>query len=208
MNKTRCAIRYMNEDQERMTSATATTQSKTGISWSTWLKEHGSKLLLFARQQTRSLADAEDVLQDSLIKLAKKVSEGVFDGGQEAWLPYLYTAIRRCAIDLGRKSDRRGKREEKVEMERQFETGGQVDPWFSSAAADDEAKEYIEAALKELPTKFSEVIVMKVWGGRTFAEIGEALEISQNTAASRYRYGLAALRKQLAQVRKEGNLSL
>lgn len=197
----------MDEDQKLMTNATASTQPQE-VTWGAWLKEHGSRLLLFARQQTRSQADAEDVLQDALVKLARKVSEGTFDGGQPAWLPYLYTAIRRCAIDLGRKEDRRGKREEKVEMERQQETGGKVDPWFDSAAADDESRSFIERGLKELPEKFSEVIVMKIWGEQTFAEIGEALDISQNTAASRYRYGLEALRKQLAQIRNEGNLSL
>lgn len=176
------------------------------VAWGTWLKEHGSKLLLFARQQTRSLADAEDVLQDALVKLARKEEAGVFDGGQAAWLPYLYTAIRRCAIDLGRKDDRRGKREEKVELDKRRETGGKTDPWFDSGAADDEARTFIEAGLKELPQKFAEVIIMKVWGERTFAEIGEALEISQNTAASRYRYGLEALRKQLAKARSGGDL--
>lgn len=196
----------MDEDQESMTSATA--QINTEVTWGTWLKEHGSRLLLFARQQTRSQADAEDVLQDALVKLARKVSEGTFDGGQASWLPYLYTSIRRCAIDLGRKSDRRGKREEKVEMERQYETGGKFDPWFDSNSADEETRGYLELGLKTLPKKFSEVIIMKVWGEKTFAEIGDALEISQNTAASRYRYGLEALRKQLAQDRKEGNLSL
>lgn len=198
----------MIEDPDKMTSATARAQVKQEMTWSAWLNEHGSKLLLFARQQTRSLADAEDVLQESLVKLARKVGESTFDGGQEAWLPYLYTTIRRCAIDLGRKSDRRGKREEKVEMERLYETGGKVDPWFDSEAADDEARVYLEAGLKALPQKFSEVIVMKVWGECTFAEIGESLDISQNTAASRYRYGLEALRKQLAQARNEGNISL
>ena len=36
---------------------------------------------------------------------------------------------------------------------------------------------------------------MKIWNELTFAEIGQALGISQNTAASRYRYALAALKK-------------
>jgi len=39
------------------------------------------------------------------------------------------------------------------------------------------------------------VITLKIWGGLTFAEIAAALEIPANTAASRYRYGLAELRK-------------
>ena len=64
----------------------------------------------------------------------------------------------------------------------------------------------LESSLRDLPSKFSEVIVMKIWGGRTFAEIGETLGISMNTAASRYRYGIEALRKRLTGARIRGDL--
>jgi RNA polymerase sigma-70 factor (ECF subfamily) len=40
---------------------------------------------------------------------------------------------------------------------------------------------------------------MKIWGGLTFAQIGEALNVSLNTAASRYRYALARLQTDLTQ---------
>lgn len=179
---------------------------KPGASWGEWLSEHGAKLLLFARQQTRSHADAEDVLQEALVKLAKKVNDGTFDGGPPAWLTYVYTSIRRCAIDLGRKNDRRSIREEKVESEKRFQSNGLVDPWFESLSAIGESQQAIELALKELPGKFSEVIVLKIWGEQTFVEVGEQLEISKNTAASRYRYGLEALRKLLSQARRSGDL--
>ena len=92
----------------------ASKQSKTSSQFRPWLEEHGSKFLLFARQQTRSIADAEDVLQDALVKLARKVEEGSFVGGQDAWIAFIYTQIRREAIDLGRKDDRRRKREANV----------------------------------------------------------------------------------------------
>ena len=49
---------------------------------------------------------------------------------------------------------------------------------------------------------------MKVWGERTFAQLGEALGISQNTAASRYRYGLEALKRELSSARRKGDLSI
>ena len=85
--------------------------------WREWLREHGPKLLLFARQQTRRQEDAEDILQEALVKLARKVDEGSFVGGQGAWMPFLYTQVRREAIDLGRRNDRRKKREEAVSPE-------------------------------------------------------------------------------------------
>jgi RNA polymerase sigma-70 factor (ECF subfamily) len=163
-------------------------------------------MLLFARNQTRSAEDAEDVLQDALVKLAQKVGDGSFDGGQESWKPYLYTAIRRLAIDLGRKNDRRSKREEKSEADRRGQTDGLADPWFDSDFSSDETRLLLEENLKKLPQKFSEVIIMKIWGERTFAEIGETLGVSLNTVASRYRYGLEHLRKSLASSRLQDDI--
>ncbi|NNC89683.1 MAG: sigma-70 family RNA polymerase sigma factor [Akkermansiaceae bacterium] len=173
--------------------------------WREWLVEHGDKLLLFARQQTRRQADAEDVLQEALVKLARKVEKGEFVGGREAWMPFMYTQIRREAIDLGRRNDRRRKREERVVGD-ELGLKGSEDDWFEGAGYDEERRQMMEGALQELPKKFSEVIVMKIWGGRTFAEIGEILDISMNTAASRYRYGIEALRKKLTGARLRGDL--
>ena len=51
--------------------------------------------------------------------------------------------------------------------------------------------------LAELPVDQREVIVLKIWHRRTFEEIGDLLEISPNTAAGRYRYGLQKLKVRL-----------
>jgi len=53
----------------------------------------------------------------------------------------------------------------------------------------------LEAALKTLSDKESEVVVLSVWSGMSFAEIAEVTECSKSTAASRYRYALEKLRK-------------
>jgi RNA polymerase sigma-70 factor (ECF subfamily) len=74
-------------------------------------------------------------------------------------------------------------------------------PLFEGGASQEETRRILIESMKTLPKKFAEVISMKLWGERTFAEIGESLEISLNTAASRYRYGIEALRKQLATAR-------
>lgn len=176
--------------------------------WREWLEAHGPKLLLFARQQTRSHQDAEDVLQDALVKLIEKIRHNEFVGGPEAWQPYLYTAIRRLAIDLSRRDDRRKRREDNVGADTEEEQRSEFHPWFESESSDDETRIQLEQKLKELPEKLAEVIVMKIWGERTFAEIGEILGISQNTAASRYRYGLEALKRSLGSARRRGDLSI
>ena len=48
--------------------------------------------------------------------------------------------------------------------------------------------------LAALPQEQREVIVLKIWHEHTFEEVGELLDISPNTAAGRYRYGLQKLR--------------
>jgi RNA polymerase sigma-70 factor (ECF subfamily) len=182
--------------------------SPASAAWRAWLDEHAPKLFLFAKNQTRTHEDAQDVLQDAIVKLVDKIRAGEFVGGQEAWQPYLYTTIRRLAIDLSRKDDRRKRRENHVSEDIESDQYESFHPWFDSADSDDETRGQLETALKTLPEKFSSVIIMKIWGDRTFAEIGEALEISQNTAASRYRYGLEALKRELASARKRGDLSI
>ncbi len=198
----------MDPDNDEVSSLPATSLSPSTQAWRDWLAENGPRLILFARQQTRSAEDAEDIVQDALVKLVEKLEAGEFVGGQEAWIPYLFTAIRRLAIDLGRRDDRRKRREDVVGGEVESDQKEAFHPWFESESSDDETRQLLEAGLKELPPKFAEVVVMKVWGERTFAEIGEALEISPNTAASRYRYGLEALKKKLSSARRKGDLSI
>jgi len=190
-----------------MPPATAAPEA-TPSEWREWLEMHGPKMLLFARQQTRSHEDAEDVLQDALVKLVEKIRNDEFIGGSAAWQPYLYTTIRRLSIDLGRRDDRRRRREDTVGLQAGEERQQAFHPWFESESSDDEVRSQLEEKLKELPEKFSEVIVMKIWGERTFAEIGEILDISPNTAASRYRYGLEALKRSLRGARRRGDLSI
>ena len=52
-------------------------------------------------------------------------------------------------------------------------------------------------SLRELSREQREVIVLKIWHGHTFEEIGELLAISPNTAAGRYRYGINKIKKHL-----------
>lgn len=159
--------------------------------WRTWLHEHGKRLMLFARQQTRCEADAQDVLQSALVKTWK--THDAPPDGRVASLAY--TNIRRCAIDLARSNERRRRREEEALIAGHVD-GGELVSWFT--LPEDDTSRALQVALSKIPDKFREVITLKIWGEQTFDEIGKALEISPNTAASRYRYGMEALRKHLS----------
>ena len=152
--------------------------------WRAWLDAHTAKLLLYARQQTRSVADAEDVLQDALIDSWQKA------GAQAPPLPLVFATIRRRAIDQARSNDRRARREQADESE----------PWFAPEIEPRDHQRLLEDAVKTLTPIYREVITLKVWGGLTFREIAETIGVPLNTAASRYRYALDELRSLLKEV--------
>jgi len=155
--------------------------------WKSWLEEYGGRLMLFARQQTRCEADAEDVMQAALVK-TWKTHQGEPD---RQVVSLAYTNIKRCAIDLARSIERRRKREDEAIQE-----GGELVTWFE--LPEDDTSRQLQVALAKIPEKFREVITLKIWGEQTFEEIGRTLEISPNTAASRYRYGMDGLRRCLS----------
>ena len=151
--------------------------------WEQWLAQHAPRLLLFARQQTRFEADAQDLVQEAVVECWHRQANGAPPAPR-----MVFATIRRRAIDLGRSEDRRAGREAVAAREI-------PQAWFDGGVEDRERSRLIQEAMSKLPGIYREVVTLKMWGELTFAEIAEALEIPANTAASRYRYGLAELRK-------------
>lgn len=69
--------------------------------------------------------------------------------------------------------------------------------WFEREPDETPAERAAMRCLSELPVEQREVIVLKVWHGCTFEEIGGLLDISPNTAAGRYRYGIQKIKAKL-----------
>jgi RNA polymerase sigma-70 factor (ECF subfamily) len=144
---------------------------------------HAPALLLFARQQVACEADARDLVQEAVVESWRRQNAGA-----PPPLGLVYATIRRRAIDLARRNDRRADREAAAGL-------ASEQCWFDSGADEQERNQLIQKAMHSLPEIYRDVLTLKVWGGLTFAEIALALEIPANTAASRYRYGLTEMRK-------------
>ncbi len=155
--------------------------------WKEYFEGWGPSLLLFARQQTGSLAEAEDVVQEAFVKVWKTYGQK-----HPVTKSLLYTTVRTIAIDRARSHNRRKQRENRVWAE------GEGDSiWFQRTLETRERHSLLEQAIRQLSKDQREVLVLKIWGELTFEEIAQTLEISANTAASRYRYALEHLRKHL-----------
>jgi len=151
--------------------------------WAQWLARYAPALLLFARQQTGGEADARDLVQDAVVESWRRQ-----DNGAPPPLGLVYATIRHRAVDLARRNERRLDREVAAHLDR-------PPCWFDSGLDERERDMLIQKAMSNLPEIYRAVVTLKVWGGLTFGEIAETLEIPANTAASRYRYGLIELRK-------------
>jgi len=166
------------KDREEVMENVATHEN-----WRSCFAELGPGLLLFARQWVRSAADAEDIVQEAFVKFWRR-NHSIDNRA------LLYATVRSIALDFIRRDSRRARREQIVVADSEQS----VEPEF---AFQDETQMALASALDHLPHDQREVVVMKIWNELTFAEIGEALGISLNTAASRYRYALAGLKRVL-----------
>ena len=151
----------------------------------TLYEQHGRVLLAYAFSLLRNRSAAEDVLHHVFTKLLQR---GVAINGQP--LHYLYRAIRNTALNHRR------------QRARESELAPSAS-WLESAPGLDEAGLALQTALAELPDEQREVMILHVWGHMTFEEVAGALDISPNTAASRYRYALAKLKERLRPLAKE-----
>jgi len=150
-----------------------------------WYAEHGPALLAYARSFGLSHCVAEDLIHRVFLKLLEKPWD------IEEVRPYLFRAVRNSALNEHRETKR------EVELSEQ-------EPWFENRCVSREAELDLRFALRELPPEQREVMIMHVWGGLTFMEIGSVLATSPNTVAARYRYALNALRRRLQPAREVG----
>ena len=151
--------------------------------WKAWFAKHGSRLLLFARQQARCADDAEDLVQEAFVRIWR-----LYGHTGEVSPTLVYRAIRRLAIDWARSLDSRKKREEKVFLATPFASS------FDRGLERNERKDALLQAVERLPPEQKEVLTLKIWAELTFDEIARTLDLSLNTVASRYRYALSKLK--------------
>ena len=153
-----------------------------------------AELILYGRALGLGHGEAEDVLQETFLALMQMVSPPAKPEH------YCVRSFRNRALNYRRTLWRRLTREWEVFADGHLLGNGLH--WFEKSPeqtrAENALQEATVRALAELPVDQREVIVLKIWHGCTFEEIGGLLDIPPNTVAGRYRYGLQKLKSKLA----------
>jgi RNA polymerase sigma-70 factor (ECF subfamily) len=139
---------------------------------------HGRALLAYACAFLHDPSEAEDVLHQVFLQLLRDGRTGIESPG------YLFRAVRNRVLNHLRGRSREVALDEAADGRAQ---------WLESPSHSTETALALQSALGTLPEEQREVIVLRVWGQLTFEEVAAVVGVSPNTAASRYRYGLAKL---------------
>ena len=139
-----------------------------------------ARLLRYSSTITRTREEAEDVLQSSLLRLARKPKQ--LSSATRPW-SYLLRLVRNEAYDqLYRKK--------RVDL---FDKAPSIPDPIETSFDNWERSEAVHRAIRELPVAQAEVVTLKIWEGMSFREIAEVTEEPLHTIASRYRYAMGKL---------------
>jgi len=146
---------------------------------------HLRRLYGVAYRMTGNAADAEDLVQDTLLRAWRGFDRFQPGTNLRAWL---HTILQRVRVDQLRRKGRR------PPMEELGETEPAVPPPQDALASGAEA---LERALGGLPEVFRTAVVLRDVEELSYAEIAEALRVPIGTVMSRIHRGRARLRAAL-----------
>jgi RNA polymerase sigma-70 factor, ECF subfamily len=143
------------------------------------------------RRVVRDPAQSEEVAQEVLVEVWRTATR--FDPSQGKALTWILTMAHRRAVDRVRSAQAAADREERVgKLERT--------PAFDEVAEVVETKleqEQVRRALAQLTPLQREAVTLAYYGGHTYREVAELLDVPLGTVKTRLRDGLIRLRDML-----------
>lgn len=161
-----------------------------------------SRVYTYIMCKVRNQALAEDVFQDTFIKVINTIKKGKYND-EGKFLPWVMRIAHNLIIDHYRKNARMPF----IKGSDDFDIFDIIKSPDSNVHEDIEKEQIlsdIKGLIKFLPDDQKEVLMMRLYYDMSFKEISESTNVSINTALGRMRYALINLRK----MAEEKNLSL
>jgi RNA polymerase sigma-70 factor (ECF subfamily) len=176
------------------------------------VRRHRTPVFNFILRFTGNRARAEDVLQETWLKVVRSAPEYEPKARFTTWL---YTIARNLCVDTARKESYRQATSLEAPVGGEDGDGGRplgealpdggMNP--ERGAYNSRVRPLLERALAGLPEEQREVFLLREYSGIPFKEIAEVTGVSENTVKSRMRYALEGLRRRLGELGVEGDLA-
>ncbi len=157
------------------------------------INRHQQRLYNFIYSKVFDKAIAEDIFQDTFIKVIRTLKRGKYNE-QGKFLPWVMRIAHNLTIDHFRKNNRMPKFEGRGDFDI-FSVLADDKPHAENQLMEEQIRKDVKNLICELPEEQLEVLKMRIYKEMSFKEIAKHTEVSINTALGRMRYALINLRK-------------
>jgi RNA polymerase sigma-70 factor (ECF subfamily) len=163
------------------------------ISLSTLIERHQQRLFSFIYSKVQDKDVAEDVFQDTFIKVIRTLKKGNYNE-EGKFLPWVMRIAHNLVIDYFRKNNRMPSFRNTDEFDI-FSVLGDGSLNAEKQMVQEQIYSDVRELIKQLPDEQREVLEMRIYRDMSFKEISENTGVSINTALGRMRYALINMRK-------------
>ncbi len=167
------------------------------------INRHKNRVFTYIVLIVRNQQLAEDIFQDTFIKVIKSLKEGRYrDNGR--FISWVIRIAHNLMIDHFRKEKQLNTISNDNYETDIFNSQKFADLTIEDEIVYDQITQDIRRLVQELPEDQREVVILRHYCGLSFKEIADQTNVSINTALGRMRYALINLRRLI----KEKNLNL
>lgn len=161
------------------------------------LARHQTQVYRFGLKMCRNPEDAQDVLQDTLLAMARGVRDFRGASSISTWL---YTIARSYCIKKRRRSTFAPAETHSLDTDAAAEAAARADPSKSpeEALADQQVARALEQAIGGLEPKYREVLLLRDEEGLTALEVAEVLGLGVQAVKSRLHRARLSVREKVA----------
>ena len=162
------------------------------------IDRHSRRVRDYIRMMVKDRDLADDILQDTLIKVVRVIDEGRYvDSGK--FLSWILRIAHNQVIDHFRSRKQSRELNEKEAGYDMFSTIKLAEGSVEDNMVHSEMQATIRSLVAALPAEQREVVEMRYYAKLSFQEIADETGVSINTALGRMRYALINLRKMIAE---------
>ena len=157
------------------------------------INRHRSRLLYFIVSKVNDISLAEDIFQDTYIKVINTLKRGMYNE-QGKFISWVTRIAHNLIIDYYRKI-KKNKFVRSNESYNIFDFVTDAEQSKEDLMINERISSELKLLINYLPENQQNVLKMRFYSNMSFAEIAESQNLSINTALGRMRYALINLRK-------------